>query len=182
MGVSYSIYHIVHVYIARLKWHFPDAPFSSPESCFPIVSIFHHTATHLLPTLFLQFQHLTNSSLESRLEPRPPPLTPQPLLLQSLSLMELLRVVLVPHLLVPAHPLQHANSHGRRRRRRRGETILDEDGAAGDGLGADLGPLEGVADVERLAPGGRSCGDDFGNIEVEGAGGGVGGVVGEFGL
>lgn len=92
--------------------------------------------------------------------------------------MKLLRVVLVPHLLVPAHPLQHADGHGGGRRRSRRQAVLDEDGAAGDGLGADLGPEEGVADVEGLAVGGGAGGDDFGNVEVEG-GGGVGCRVGE---
>lgn len=92
--------------------------------------------------------------------------------------MELLRVVLVPHLLVPAHPLQHADGHGGGGRRSRRQAVLDEDGAAGDGLGADLGPEERVADVEGLAVGGGAGGDDFGDVEVEG-GGGVGCRVGE---
>lgn len=85
--------------------------------------------------------------------------------------MKLLRVVLVPDLLVSAHPLQHTNSHSRRRSRRGRQAVLDKDGAAGDGFGADLGALERIADVEGLAVGGRSGGDDFGNVEVEGAGG-----------
>lgn len=88
-------------------------------------------------------------------------------------------MVLVAHLLLAAHPLQHADRHSRRGRRRRRQAVPDEDGAPGDGLGADLWAEQRVADVEGLAVRRGAGGDDFGNVKVERSGG-IGGRVGEL--
>lgn len=118
-----------------------------------------------LPPLPLQLIDPTDGRLEGRLEPRPPPLTPQPLLLEPLSLVEPLRMVFVLDLLVPAHLVQHAEGdHGRGRRLRR-QSVPDEDGAADDGFGAHVGSLEGVFNPVGAAVLGGFVGDDVCDVD-----------------
>lgn len=83
---------------------------------------------------------------------------------------------LILDLLVAAHLVQDPQGdHGRRSRRGR-QAVADEDGAAGDGLGAHFRFVHGVGDGVLASVLGGLLGEDVG--DVDGDGFGVEGVVG----
>lgn len=107
---------------------------------FPQMLYYTHTSIYFLnlPSLLLQLDNSLHGRDETSLEASSPSLTPQPLLLETLSLVEFLAVELVLDLLLPDRSVENSeSSHGCRAAGSR-VSLLDENGTTGDGLGSDL--------------------------------------------